>query len=170
MGASEKLDAATHGPVEDDIPPALRDVLRSIGLDDPDLAVPLHARLVATLHRLGPGASFGTRLSAIRFDFNWELEEAGRVFAKAKTDFEAYIDRRTVRLRAEGDKVSRAEAEQIARAEDRAYELKLAFLLAEQRERAMRNFLQTIQGALDNHRTDRADQRAADIEHGRTGT
>lgn len=156
--------------MEQDIPPLLRQVLADIGLDRPDLTVPLHAKLVATLHRLGPGASFGTRLTAIRFDFNWELEEAGRVFAKAKTDFEHYVDTETIRLRAKAEKMSRAESEQVARASDRAYELKLQFLLAEQRERAMRNFLATIQSALDNHRTDRADARAADGEHQRSGS
>ncbi|WP_382307344.1 hypothetical protein [Herbiconiux sp. UC225_62] len=150
---------------EHDIPPALRDVLRGIGLDEPDLEVPLHAKLVATLHRLGPTATKGQRLTALRFDFAWELEEAGRVFARAKTDYEAYIDRRTVRLRAEGEKVTRAEAEQIARAEERAYELKLQFLMAEQRERAMRNFLSTIQSAQDDARTDRADARAGNTAH-----
>ncbi len=149
----------------EDIPPMLRDVLRDIGLAEPDLTVPLHAKLVETLHRLGPGATFGQRVVAMRWDFNWELEDAGRVFAKAKTDFEAFIDKETVRLRATGDKVTRAEAEQIARASDRAYELKLAYLMAEQRERSMRKFLDTLEAALDNHRTDRADQRAGDRGH-----
>lgn len=148
-----------------ELPPLLLQFLRDIGIDQPDMGVPLHARLVGTVRRLGPGASFGARLAAVRFDFNWELEDAGRVFAKAKTDFETFIDRETVRLRASAEKMSRAEAEQIARASDRAYELKLQFLLAEQRERAMRNFLLTIQSALDNHRTDRADARAADNAH-----
>lgn len=150
---------------EQDIPPQLRDVLRGIGLDEPDLEVPLHAKLVATLYRLGPGATKGQRLTALRFDFAWELEEAGRVFAKAKTDFEAYVDRQTVKLRSGEDKVTRAEAEQIARADDRAYELKLQYLLAEQRERAMRNFLGTIQSAQDDARTDRADARAGNLAH-----
>jgi len=56
-------------------------------------------------------------------------------------------------------------AVRIANASDEAYRLLLEYRLAEQRERAMRNFLQTIQGALDNHRTDRADQRSADRAH-----
>jgi hypothetical protein len=148
-----------------EIPPALREVLRGIGLDEPDLEVPLHAKLINTLHRLGPAATKGQRLTALRFDFAWELEEAGRVFARAKTDYEAYVDRKTVKLRAEGEKITRAEAEQIARADDRAYELKLTYLMAEQRERAMRNFLSTIQSAQDDARTDRADARAGNLAH-----
>ena len=153
-----------------DISPQLLDVLRDIGMDHPDPEVPLHAKLIATLHRLGPGATFGQRLAAIRFDFNWELNDAGKVFAKAKADHEHYLDAETVRLRAGSEKMSRVEGEQIVRARDKAYELRLQFLLAEQRERAMRNFLLTIQSALDNHRTDRADWRAADTEHRVSGT
>lgn len=152
-----------------DIPPALLDVLRGIGLQDPDLEVPLHARLVATLHRLGPGATSGQRLVALRFDFAWELEEAGRVFAKAKTDYEHFVAKTKAALML-GDGFSGTKAEAIATGDDKAYELKLTYLLAEQRERAMRNFLGTIQSAQDNHRTDRADARAADTEHTRSGT
>lgn len=147
-----------------DIPPALREVLRDIGLSDPDLEVPLHAKLVETLHRLGPGASFGQRIVALRFDFNWELNEAGRVYAKAKADYEHHIARTKV-IELAKDKMSVAKAEAIAEADDRSYRLKLEYLLAEQRERSMRNFLATLEAALDNHRTDRADQRAGDRAH-----
>jgi hypothetical protein len=153
---------------DSDIPAGLREVLRDIGLADPDLMVPLHARLVETLHRLGPNASFGSRIVAMRWDFNWELEDAGRVFAKAKVDYERFVARKKVELLSE-PKMSVAKAETIAEAEDQAYQLKLAFLLAEQRERSMRKFLETLSAALDNHRTDRADQRAGDVEHARTG-
>lgn len=155
--------------VESDIPPALRDVLRGIGLENPDLDVPLHAKLVATLHRLGPGASFGDRIVALRFDFNWELQDAGQVFAKAKADFEHHVERKAVALLTE-PKMSVAKADLIAKSSDQAYELKLRFLLAEQRERSMRKFLETLAAALDNHRTNRADQRFGDRDHARAGT
>lgn len=144
------------------LPEWLLSVLRDIGMDGPDPENPLHVKLVNTLARLGVGASFGDRISAMRFVFNWELDEAGRIYAKAKTDYEVYIDRETVKQRAKDDKTSRAEAEQIARATDRAYELKLQYLMGEQRERSMRNFLSTLESALDNHRTNRADMRAGD--------
>lgn len=146
------------------IPPALLDVLRDIGMDNPDPAVPLHAKLVETLRRLGPGATFGQRIVALRFDFNWELLDAGRVFAKAKTDYEHYIDKAAVRFRVEGEK-SGEMAVRRANATDEAYRLLLEYRLAEQRERAMRKFLETLEAALDNHRTDRADTRAADRAH-----
>jgi hypothetical protein len=47
------------------------------------------------------------------------------------------------------------------------YTLRLEFLIAEKREQAMRKFLDTLTAALENHRTDRADQRAADVGHAR---
>jgi hypothetical protein len=94
--------------------------------------------------------------------FNWALRDAGAEFGQAKADYERYVDVETVRIRTEREKVTRAEAEQIARATDEAYALHVTYLLAEQRERAMRKFLDTLEAALDNHRTDRADQRAGD--------
>ncbi|ALX66827.1 hypothetical protein [Microbacterium sp. XT11] len=144
--------------------PGVAAILRDIiGLDQVDEENPLHRQLADAITNAGPGASFGARVVALRYVFNWQLLDAGQAFAKAKAAYERYIDVETVRLRATGEKPpSRAEAEQIARASDRAYELHLAYLVAEQRERAMRNFLQTLESALDNHRTDRADQRAAD--------
>lgn len=145
--------------------PGVVAVLRDlIGLEQVDESDPLHVRLADAIVTAGPSASFGARVVAVRWVFNWALRDAGAEYGQAKADYERYIDRETVRLRAaEADrKVTRAEAEQIARATDRAYELHLAYLLAEQRERAMRKFLDTLDAALDNHRTDRADQRAVD--------
>lgn len=148
-------------------------VLSSIGLTNPDPSDSLHVRLVNAVLRVGVGKSQGAYLSALRFEFNWEHEQAGMTFAKSKAAFEHSVDRRKVeemaKPREDGRKMSLGWAEAIA--EDAAYEHKLAFLMAEQRERSMRQFLQTIAGALDNHRTDRADLRAADAAHaqGMTG-
>jgi len=147
------------------IPPALLDVLRDIGMDAPDLAVPLHAKVVETLRRLGPGATRGMRIVALQYDFGWEHEEAGRTFAKAKADYEHFMAKTKTRLLVEDPKLSVAKAEAFAEAEDDAYRLKLEYLLAEQRERSMRQFLQTLKSDLDNHRTDRADRRIADQAH-----
>lgn len=147
------------------IPPALLQVLRDIGMDAPDLTVPLHAKVVETLRRLGPGATRGQRIVALQYDFNWEHEAAGRVFANAKTDYEKYVAKLKFRLMAEDPKMSAAKADIFAEADDEAYELKLQYLLAEQRERSMRKFLDTLKADLDNHRTDRADKRAGDKAH-----
>lgn len=146
------------------LPEWLLSVLRDIGMDAPDPENPLHVKLVNTLARLGVGASFGQRIVAMRFDFNWELNEAGRVFARKKALYEKAFAKRKVRELAE-PKMSVAKAEAIAEADDEIFALKLEYLLAEQRERSMRKFLETLEAALDNHRTDRADQRAGDRAH-----
>lgn len=149
----------------EEIPPALLAVLRDIGMDAPDLSVPLHAKVVETLRRLGPGATRGMRIVALQYDFNWEHEAAGRLFATAKTDYEHFLAKTKTRLMGEDPKMSVAKAEAFAEADDEAYRLKLEYLLAEQRERAMRKFLDTLKSDLDNHRTDRADKRAGDQAH-----
>ncbi len=148
----------------DALEPWLLNQLRNIGLVNPSPTDALHVRLVNTLHRLGPGQTSGAYLVALRFDFNWFLNDAGREFAQAKTDYEHHIDRAAVKARAEGEK-SGEMAVRIANATDEAYGLLLKFRLAEQRERSMRNFLATIGSAMDNWRTSRADERAADRSH-----
>ena len=147
-----------------ELEPWLLSVLRDVGVAAPDPENPLHVTLVNTLHRLGASATFGQRIVAMRWDFNWELAEAGREFAKAKADYERLFAKRKVSSLAE-PKMSVAKAEAIAEADDEVYGRKLTYLLAEQRERAMRKFLDTLEAALDNHRTDRADWRAGDRAH-----
>lgn len=143
--------------------PEIAAQLRELGLDHPDPLDPLHVKLVATLRRLR-GQSQGARLVALKYDFNWELLAAGVEFAKAKTDYEHHIDKEAVRFRVEGEK-SGDMALRRANASDEAYVLLLKFRLAEQRERAMRKFLDTLSNAFDNHRTDRADARAGNQFH-----
>lgn len=140
-------------------------VLReTIGLQHPDPNDALHAELIETVLELGPGATFGQRVVALRFVFNWHLRSAGKQFATAKTAYEAHMAKLKTRFLVE-PKMSVAKAEVMAEADDESYRLKLQYLLAEQRERAMRKFLDTLEAALDNHRTDRADQRAGDRAH-----
>lgn len=143
------------------------DALRAIGLNDPSPKDPLHVRLANAVLRLGPGAARGVQLSAMRFEFAWELRDAGAAFANAKADYEHTFAKAVVRERAEasarGEKVAVSHAEKVAEVE--AYEHKLAYLLAEQRERSMRKFLDAIEAAVDTWRTLRADERAADRAH-----
>lgn len=145
--------------------PGVLDTLRdTVGLDAPDPDDELHAKLLNTLIDLGSGASFGQRIVAVRYVFNWELRAAGAEFARAKTKYEGHLTRVKV-VELAKDKMSVAKAEILAEGSEGAYELKLQYLLAEQRERALRKFLDTLDSALDNHRTDRADQRAGDVAH-----
>ncbi len=150
-------------PLEPDVLQALR----HLGLRTPDPEDPLHKRLVTAL-RLTRGESWGNQLVAIRFEFNWAHKDAGKRFAQARTDYENYVLQEKDRLVDEGMAVSKAALK--TEASEVASTLRTEYRAAEQEERALRLFLSTVQAALDNHRTDRADWRAADIEHGRTGT
>ncbi|MBD8477602.1 hypothetical protein [Microbacterium sp. CFBP 8794] len=147
-----------------DIHPAVAATLRAIIGLEVDNTDALHQKLAATITDLGPGATYGQRIVALRFDFVWELRDAGKVYGEAKGDYEGTRSRRVVEITetalAEGRKVTLGLAEHMAEAE--LYELKLTYLVAEQRERAMRKFLDALDAALDNHRTDRADSRAVD--------
>lgn len=147
-----------------DIAPGLAVVLRGIGIEQPDWNDELHRKLATALAELGPGATLGQRVVAMRWIFGWEHKEAGEVFARSKADYEHAVARRVTEEMAKGQvdgrRMSLGWAQAIA--EDAAYEHKLAYLLAEQRERSMRKFLDTLDAALDNHRTDRADLRAGD--------
>jgi hypothetical protein len=149
--------------VPEPLEPDVLHQLREIGLENPDPANPLHVKLVATLRRMR-GQSQGARLVALKYDFNWELIAAGKEFATAKTDYEHHIDKEAVRFRLEGEK-SGDMALRRANASDEAYVLLLKYRLAEQQERAMRKFLDTLSNAFDNHRTDRADARAGNQFH-----
>lgn len=146
------------------IHPDVASILRSmIGLEV-DHVDALHQKLAKTITDLGPGATYGQRIVALRFDFVWELRDAGKVYGEAKGAYEGTRSRRVVEITEtalnEGRKVALGLAEHMAEAE--LYELKLTYLVAEQRERAMRKFLDALDAALDNHRTDRADSRAVD--------
>lgn len=160
------MSADVSGTV--DVPQAVRDVLVDVvGLREIDMTDDLHRRLVDAVVRLGPNASLGQRVVAVRFEFNWELSVAGTDFARAKTDYERFKAKSKVRLFADDPKLSSVKAEAMVDADDEAYRLLLRYRLAEQRERAMRKFLDTLDAALENHRTDRADWRAGDQAHAR---
>jgi len=132
-----------------EVHPGAAHVLReTIGLQNVDLNDPLHAQLHQTVLGLGAGATFGQRVVALRFVFNWHLRDAGAQFATAKTEYERHLAVLKTRYLAE-PKMSVAKAEVMAEADDESYRLKLTYLLAEQRERAMRKFLDTLEAALD---------------------
>jgi hypothetical protein len=147
--------------------PEVRAILRDIIGLDVDPTDRLHTKLAETIDQLGKPATYGQRITALRFDFAWELRDAGAAYARAKADYEhqvaAAVVEITEKAALDGRKVSLGLAQ--AMAEKDAYSLKLAYLVAEQRERSMRRFLDALDAALENHRTDRADARAADRSH-----
>lgn len=167
------IELAQVQQAEPAVHPEVRAILRDIIGLDVDTADALHMKLAETINQLGKGATYGQRIVSLRFDFAWELRDAGAVFARAKADYEHQVATRVVEItekaNLDGRKVSLGLAQ--AMAEKDAYDLKLAYLVAEQRERGMRRFLDALDAALENHRTDRADARAVDraSAHGLTG-
>ena len=149
------------------VPGGVAFVLARIGIVDAEPVDPFHARLIDAVMRVGPGGSLGAYLSALRFAIVQEHLEAGARYAEQRALYERAVAQHVVRAmntkREEGmPRMSLGLAEQMAETDDGIYERKLTFLIAEKREQTMRKFLDAIEGALDNHRTDRADQRAAD--------
>lgn len=141
----------------------IRDVMRQvIGLTDANPDDELHFRLAQAIYEVGQHASYGQQIVAIRWVFNWALRDAGSRFAASRAVYERRLDLRKLELFATNEKLALGKAEVMANADDEVYRLKLEYLLAEQEERAMRKFLDTLAAALDNHRTDRADMRGGD--------
>lgn len=148
------------------LPASIRARLRElVGLVDPDQNDPLHVRLVNTIQRTST-YSLGAQLTAVRFDFNWTQRDAGAKKATLKAEYDRHVNRETTRLlmeaAAKGEKLSRILAEQTVRASDEAYDLQMKQLLAEHEEQSLRKFLDTLDGAIETWRTDRADDRATD--------
>ncbi len=148
------------------LPPDILERLQDIGLSNPDPTDPFHQKLVATLFRVR-GASFAVQVLAMKFDFNWELKAAGEVFATAKTNYEHHIDKTKAALML-GDGHSGVKADAIANGSDEAYTLLLKYRLAEQRERAMRKFLDTLENRVEVWRSENANERRADAFHAQT--
>jgi hypothetical protein len=140
---------------------ALRDMT---GITNPNPDDPLHAAVINALAQAGPGSSYGQRVVALRWVFGWELRDAGVKYATAKADYERLVAKKKIVWLSEPG-MSVAKAGVLAEGDDDVYASKLAYLTAENRERAARKFLDTLSAALDNHRTDRADLRAADQAH-----
>ena len=114
--------------------PDIIERLRDLGIDNPNPDDPLHKKLVQTMYRTR-ALPVGQQIVAVKFDINSELRDAGARFAKAKTDYDHYIDKEATRIRlAEGEK-SGEMAIRRANASDEAYRLLLTYRLAEQQER-----------------------------------
>ena len=156
-GTGEVIDRPT-------LDPRVASVLATVGIHRPSYDDPLHRALADAVART-LGGQYGDQLAAMRFEVVAALQTAGEDYATARNEYEAYIDRETVRQVMGSEKVARTLAEQVARASDKGYELKLAYLLAEKRDQFLRKLLDAFAAAGENHRTSRADQRAADRLH-----
>lgn len=144
--------------------PWAQNVLDGIGITAPSFDVPLHRTFVATLDRLGPGQQWGTYLTAMRFDVVHALRDTHP--ARRRIDLEHARTRALTEVQFEaGGTLAAAEAKRrIANVpEVRAAEDALA--RSKDDVSFLRALLDAIDQAVELHRTDRADLRAADRAH-----
>ncbi|PZE23886.1 hypothetical protein [Curtobacterium sp. MCBD17_028] len=155
------VDAGTGEVIERPVlNPRIAAVLETVGIHRPDPTDALHRALAEAVGRTLTG-SYGAQLIAMRFEVAQFLREAGEGYATAKAKYEHHVASTTVREVA-ANKTSRTLAQQMAEGSDEGHRLLLELLVAEKREQWLRKLLDTFAAAGDNHRTDRADQRAAD--------
>lgn len=147
----------------------VRNGLFLIKLADVDPYDEFHQQLVFALESCGPGASEGDLITAMRFTVGHAMEASGEAGARAKIGAEEMLAVGSAELMREGG-VSRAAAERIVKDNPAYWDLKREAELMIYRERAQRELLKSLQAALDNHRTSRADQRMADQWHAQTAT
>lgn len=148
--------SAESAPLE----PWVAQFLRRVGIDTPQPDVRLHRRLVAGLRDVGPGRPLGQQLAAVRYVVRDEHGIAGRALAQARADHEEKVLNRRIELLRGEEKITVALAKDMAEAD--AVAERRAWLVAEQEERTLREFLKSLSDDLKNHQTDRADQRAGD--------
>ena len=140
-----------------------------IRLAEVDPGLPFHVDLLHSLAACPPDASDGDLVTAIRF-------VAGQAKAAAATEHvtarNAYRQLRRVegRIIREERKVSVAASERMVEEESEAFwALKMRADLAEVASDHLRDLLYALQATLDNYRTTRADERAADAWAARSG-
>lgn len=150
---------------------ALRQVRQGmflIRLAEVDLDDRLHQRLIQSLQACGPAATDGELITAMRFTFGHEMQLAGDDAALHKVKAERMLAVDAAELRRESG-VSQAEAKRIIESSELYWTHRETAERMLQRQRYCREMLHSLQAALDLHRTDRADQRAADQWHTQTG-
>ena len=149
-------------------PPSLLQTLADVvGIVEFDRSDVLHRKLLKTLADLGVGASTGDRISACRFVIAWELRDAAHLAKTGKANYEQAVSKRVLQLTEEARVKGRRIGEGLAKrqAETENFDDRMAFLQQEARATSMRQLLSALEGALENHRTLRADMRAADRAH-----
>lgn len=140
-----------------------------IRLAEVDLADRLHQRLIQALQACGPAATDGELITAMRFVFGHEMSLAGDESALAKVSAERMLAVESAQIHRESG-VPLSAAKRLVEADARYWDWRERAERQLQRQRYCREMLHSLQAALDNHRTDRADMRAADQWHAQTAT
>lgn len=141
-------------------------IIRMIDIDPED---EFHMNLLYSLEACAPDSSDGDLVTAIRFVAGQAKAEAGSRHVAARNGAKRLLRIEARRHRHEG-KISQAAAERMVEEEsDDYWEMKVASELAEVRAEYLKDLQFALQATLDNFRTARADERAADQWGARTG-
>lgn len=164
------LDPATEAAFSEIL--AQRQVRRGmfiIRLATVDIQDPFHRDLAQTLAACDPGALDGDLITAMRFTIDHAMLEAGTEADQCKTRAERMLSVGAAEVMME-TRLSRAAAERAMKDTPEYWDLRETAGRLGQRRSYFSELLKSLQAALDNHRTSRADQRAADTWHAQTGT
>lgn len=140
--------------------PWITQFLHRVGIEAPSPEVAIHRRIVQALRDVGPARPLGAQLAAVRYVVRDEHAKAGKRLAAARADHEETVRDRKIELLQGEERISVALAKEIAEQDAKAH--RREWLVAEQEERTLREFLKAIADDLENHRTDRADLRSGD--------
>lgn len=146
----------------------VRQGLFLIRLPDVDLADRFHRELIGALAWCDPAAMDGDLITAMQAATVHAMGRVGEQLSAAKAGAETMMELGTAEHRASG--ASKAAAVDLVKADPDYWALKSEADRLVYVERYMRKVLELMQSLLDNHRTTRADQRAADRWHSETAT
>ena len=137
-------------------------------LADVDPDDEFHQDLVYSLEACPPESSDGDLVTAIRFVAGQAKAAARAEHVDARNAAKRLMRQEARRNRLEG-KISQSAAERLVEEESEPYwNLKVRAELAEVRADHLNDMLFALQATLDNYRTSRADERAADQWHARS--
>ena len=142
------------------LPPWITQFLHRVGIEAPSPDVAIHRRIVQALRDVGPARPLGAQLAAVRYVVRDEHAKAGKRLAAARADHEDTVRDEKIRLLQGDTKMTVALAKELGEQKAKAH--RREWLVAEQEERTLREFLRAIADDLENHRTDRADLRSGD--------
>lgn len=167
MGVTEDPEIAAYRELMGAV--QVRRGLYLIRLPEVRLEDPFHRAIVYTLAYCDPGAQDGDLITAMRFTIDHALLDTGRVAVAAKQGADRMLSRDVGRVMRE-ERISRAAAERDVKDSDAYWDLREQAEMAALEKQYYRELLESLQAALDNHRTTRADQRQADSFHAQTAT
>lgn len=149
--------------------PQVKRGLFIVRMADVDPTDPFHVNLLYSLEACEPDSSDGDLVTAIRFVAGQAKAEAGAEHVQARNAAKRLLRTEARKHRVEG-RISQAAAERLVEEEsDDYWALKVQAELAEVRAEYLKDMQYALQATLDNFRTARADERAADQWQARTG-